>query len=110
MKANYVTLSESAIRRKIEEEYQKKKDQVYEAVMKDVLPQFTAVCLCELSREFGFGEKRLRRFLDGVTSEFEVMNAGVLEKKYSPLDCLKYLREKYEIDVDKELGNESETN
>lgn len=107
MKANYVTLSESAIRRKIEEVYQKKKDQVYENVMKDVLPQFMAVCLCELSREFGFGEKRLRRFLDGIIAEFEVMNAGVLENKYSPLDCLKYLKEKYEIDVDKEFGNES---
>lgn len=34
-----------------EEEYQKKKDQIYESVIQDVLPQFMSVCMVELNAE-----------------------------------------------------------
>ena len=69
MKARLVTLGETEIRRKVEEEYQKKKDEVYEAVINDVLPQFMAVCLCVLNKDHGFGRKRLLSFLDGVKTQ-----------------------------------------
>lgn len=108
MKANYVTLGKSEIRKQVQEEYEKVKDKVYENVMKDVIPQFTAVCMCVLHREYGFGAKRLQHFLDSVTSEFEIMECGIMGRKYDPLDCLKYLKNEYKIDVDKAIGNESE--
>lgn len=104
MKSRIVTMSESEIRRQVKMEYQKIKDTVYENVIKDVIPQFTAVCLCVLNREYGFGMKRLKRFLDSVNSEFEIMDGGFLGRNYDPLDCLKFLKDKYEIDVDKELN------
>lgn len=66
MKARLITIGESEIRQRVEEEYQKKKDQIYESVIQDVLPQFMSVCMVELNKEFGFGEKRLRSVLDGV--------------------------------------------
>ena len=94
MKARLITIGESEIRQRVEEEYQKKKDQIYESVIQDVLPQFMSVCMVELNKEFGFGEKRLRSVLDGV---------GILNHQYSTLDCLTYLKEKYGIDLDKEL-------
>ncbi len=59
MKARLITIGESEIRQRVEEEYQKKKDQIYESVIQDVLPQFMSVCMVELNKEFGFGEKRL---------------------------------------------------
>lgn len=39
MKARLITIGESEIRQRVEEEYQKKKDQIYESVIQDVLPQ-----------------------------------------------------------------------
>ena len=104
MKSRIIT-SHSEVKRLAEKEYLRLKDTVYENVMKDVIPQFTAVCMVILNRENGFGAKRLERFLESVTSEFEIMNRGILGKKYDPLDCLKFLKDKYEIDVDKELNS-----
>lgn len=45
MKARLITIGESEIRQRVEEEYQKKKDQIYESVIQDVLPQFMSVCM-----------------------------------------------------------------
>ena len=99
MKARLITIGESEIRQRVEEEYQKKKDQIYESVIQDVLPQFMSVCMVELNKEFGFGEKRLRSVLDGVKDHFKLMDGvGILNHQYSTLDCLTYLKEKYGID------------
>lgn len=103
MKSRIIT-SHSEVKRLAENEYLRLKDTVYENVIKDVIPQFTAVCMVILNREYGFGMKRLKRFLDSVNSEFEIMDGGFLGRNYDPLDCLKFLKDKYEIDVDKELN------
>lgn len=104
MRARLITIGENEIRKRVEEEYQKKKDQIYESVIQDVLPQFMSVCMVELNKEFGFGEKRLRSVLNGVKSLFKLMDGvGILNHQYSTLDCLAYLKEKYGIDLDKEL-------
>ncbi|MCM1225967.1 MAG: hypothetical protein NC320_00905 [Clostridium sp.] len=105
MKSRIIT-SSSEVRRLAKEEYLRLKDTVYENVIKDVIPQFMGVCMVILNRENGFGEKRLQRFLDSVTSEFEIMNRGVFGRNYDPLDCLKFLKDRYKIDVDKEFGND----
>ena len=71
---------------------------------RNVLPQFMSVCMVELNKEFGFGEKRLRSVLDGVKDHFKLMDGvGILNHQYSTLDCLTYLKEKYGIDLDEEL-------
>lgn len=38
MKARLITIGESEIRQRVEEEYQKKKDQIYESVIKMFFP------------------------------------------------------------------------
>lgn len=103
MKARLVTIGESEIRKQVAEEFDKLKDKVYENAIKDVIPQFTAVCMCILHREYGFGEKRLKHFLNSLNAEFEIMDCGVLGREYSPEDCLNFLKNEYKIDVDKEL-------
>ncbi|MDE5855234.1 MAG: hypothetical protein K2H19_09275 [Ruminococcus sp.] len=106
MKARLVTIGESEIRKQVAEEFDKLKDKVYENVVKNVIPQFTAICMCILHREYGFGEKRLKHFLDSVNAGFEIMYCDIPDKKYSPVDCLNFLKNEYKIDVDKELTNE----
>lgn len=105
MKARVVTVSELEIRKQVKKEFDRLKGDVYDSVVKDVVPQFAAVCLCVLHREYGFGAKRMKRFLDSVNAEFEFMGYGVLGKDYSPQDCLNFLKDEYKIDVDKELEN-----
>ena len=42
--------------------------------------------------------------MDGVKDHFKLMDGvGILNHQYSTLDCLTYLKEKYGIDLDKEL-------
>ncbi len=103
MKARLVTIGESEIRKQVAEEFDKLKDKVYENAIKDVIPQFTAVCMCILHREYGFGEKRLKHFLDSLNAEFEIMDCDVIGREYSPEDCMNFLKNEYKIDVDKEL-------
>lgn len=106
MKARVVTLSELEIRKQVEKEFDRLKADVHDSVVKDVIPQFTAVCLCALHKEYGFGAKRLRRFLDAVNDEFKMMDCGILGKKYDPQACLDFLKNEYKIDVDEEFNNE----
>lgn len=102
MKSRIIT-SQSEVKRFAEEEYLRLRDTVYENVIKDVLPQFISVCMIILNRENGFGKKRLTKLLDSVKAEFKIMNCGIFGKNYDPLDCLEFLKNKYGIDVDKEL-------
>lgn len=98
-----IIVNQTQIKRFAEEEYLRLKDDVYENVIKDVIPQFMSVCMMILNRENGFGKKRLTKLLDSVKAEFIIMNGGIFGKNYDPLDCLKFLKEKYGIDVDDEI-------
>ena len=103
MKARIVT-SEKAIRQKVQEEYQKYKDEVYRQVLEDVIPQVLGVVLLTLNSHFGFGEKRLRRVIAGMKAYFKLMDGvEILNRKLTPLDCLEYLKDKYGIDLDEEV-------
>ena len=102
MKARILT-SEKAVRDKVREEYQKYKDEVYRDVMEDVIPQVLAVVLLTLNKDFGFGEKRLRRCISGMKSYFKLMNTEIFNRKITTLDCLKYLKDEYGIDLDEEV-------
>lgn len=71
--------------------------------MEDVIPQVLAVVLLTLNKDFGFGEKRLRRCISGMKSYFKLMNTEIFNRKITTLDCLKYLKDEYGIDLDEEV-------
>ena len=101
MRANYknkyfVTVED--IEREVKRECDAKIDAVYEEVKKDVVSQIMAVCCMELNKEFGFGEKRLNRFYDGVNNLFKRM---IMDEEFTPINCINLLREKYGINLDK---------
>lgn len=106
MKCNYkskilYTLDE--VKRVVKAECDAKIDEVYENVKTDVAAQIMAVCLTELSSEFGFGEKRLKQFYSGVNDLFSVMATdGIFGKEFNPVNCIEAIREKYGIDLDKQ--------
>ena len=102
MKVRIVT-SESAIRQKVQEEYQKYKDEVYRQVMEDVIPQILAIVFLTLSNDFGFGKKRLLKIISGMKAYCKLMNTEIFNHKFTTLDLIKQLKDKYGIDLDEEV-------
>lgn len=108
MKCNYkskIFCTIEDVERAVKAECDAKIDAVYNTVKQDVAAQIMAVCLTELSSEFGFGEKRLKQFYSGVNDLFSVMATdGIFGKEFNPVNCIEAIREKYGIDLDKREG------
>ena len=86
------------------DEYEKVRDEVYKEALSDVSSQLVSVFLFELNKTYGFGEKRLRDVMDGITSWFSLIcDKSHWRGKFEAEDCIKYLKDKYNIDVDKEM-------
>lgn len=92
----------TVIDREVEKAYNSRIDAVYEDVRKDVAVQIMAVCCCELHTEFGFGKRRLKRFHRGINALLRMMQCGAMGKAFTPVDCIKLLKDKYGIDLDRE--------
>ena len=92
----------TVIDREVEKAYNSRIDAVYEDVRKDVAVQIMAVCCCELHTEFGFGKRRLKRFHRGINALLRMMQGGAMGKSFTPVDCIKMLKDKYGIDLDRE--------
>lgn len=93
----------SVVDQEVEKAYNSRIDAVYEDVRKDVAAQVMAVCCCELHTEFGFGKKRLKRFHRGMNALLRMMQGGAMGKQFTPVDCIKTLKDKYGIDLDREV-------
>jgi phage gp16-like protein len=52
-----------------------------------------------LNKELDFDGTRLRCVADGVKSMVKIMNDKTLSKDFTIDDCVKYLKEKFNIDV-----------
>ena len=115
MKANYkrdketgdilkakMVLTKEEIGKYIEEEWELKRDLVYSEVKNDVANQILAVFFTALHKDFGFGKQRLLRVKESVESYFSLMQKGIFNKPFTPIDCLNYLREEFGIDIDKD--------
>lgn len=114
MKANYrvdkthgvmkdkMVMTEEDIGKYLQEEWDTKVDEVYKSVKVDVSNQILAVFFTALHKDFGFGKKRLLKVKDSVESYFALMQTGIFNKPFSPIDCLNYLKEEFNIDLDKE--------
>lgn len=108
MRANYKNkiVSKDEIKqfadKAVERAYNECIDKVYAEVRRDVAAQIMAVCCCELHTEFGFGKKRLKRFHRGICDLLRLMESGVMNKNFSPVECIELLKNKYGIDLDKD--------
>jgi hypothetical protein len=83
----------------IREEVNKRIEDLYGEVAKDVVAQVSAVFLTVLNKELDFDGTRLRCVADGVKSMVKIMNDKTLSKDFTIDDCVKYLKEKFNIDV-----------
>lgn len=114
MKANYkrnkdgvivpskVVLTTEQIEEALNIEWEKKKEQVYAEIKADVANQVLAVMFTALKVEFGFGKKRLLKVKEATEMQFKLMQEGVFWSEYTPEHCLKYLKDNFGIDLDKD--------
>lgn len=73
---------------------------------KNAVVQTAAVILWTLSASEGFGEKRLRRIMNEVTGTSEDMDGVGFVPPFTSEDCVRYLKEKYGIDLYAEINLE----
>ena len=106
MKAR-VFKTENQIRKIVQDEANKRTTEMYEEAVKDVSYQCFAVMMYVLTRYFGFGKKRLHKVKNLTESEFMLMKIGILGRHYDANDCVRYLKEKYDIDFSKSQYDES---
>lgn len=83
----------------VKDEVYKRIEELYEEIGKDVIAQVSAVYLSVLNKEFEFGETRLKRVFDSTKAMFKLMNDKAFNKNFNPDDCIKYVKDKFNIDV-----------
>lgn len=85
----------------VAEEYEKQAKQLYAEVGRDVVAQIMATCCTVLNKDYGFGQKRLSDFKQGVECLFKMMlTDGILGKPFTTLNCIEYMRDNFGIDFD----------
>lgn len=73
-------------------------EECQDAIVQDAVHQALGVAFFILSRDYGFGRRRLAKLKDEIEAEFKLMQIGVLGKEYNALHVLSYLKETYGID------------
>lgn len=105
MKSNYkehckYSLSRSELTEIIESEVNKKLDDIFLDVCKQILPQYLAIALFELNTDFGFGKKRLNRFKNGIDAYMEISrNDGFCGKAFNAFNVMEELKKRYGIEI-----------
>lgn len=100
MRSNYkkrTFCTDSEIQRYIDDEWDKRTEQVFESCKRDIIAQLMSACCIALANDFGFGKNRLNRFKHSVENALQFEAFG---KKSSTQDCIDLMRNKYGIDFD----------
>lgn len=95
--------SQKEIEKAVRKETQIHLREEYDKISRDISYQALAVAFDCLNKEFGFGEKRLKRLKDLIEASFVAMELGVFGKKYDTLDVAKSLKKKFGIDFTKSM-------
>lgn len=96
--------SRKIIRNATIEEYQKQ----YATQAKDMSVQIIATVLYCFHLK-GWRKKRLYRLFKEINSTYSLMDGAVMGKKFNPDDCKNFIKDKYGIDLDKEVTVEVKT-
>ena len=75
---------------------------------KETAVQLMATVLYAFDKTYGWKKKRLTRAFKVVNDMFKIMDAGCFGKKFNAEDNVKYIKETYGIDLEKEIKIEVE--
>lgn len=91
--------SETQVRAICKRETEKYLSEEYTKIYNDGAYASIATTFYLLSRDFGFGGRRLKKLKKLIEEENLLMSAGVLGKKYDALDIMEHLKTRYGIDL-----------
>lgn len=100
MKARYFA-SQSKIKTAVDREIENRSDSIFRSVAEQMIPQITAVELYVLRTEFGFGKKRLVKFLKGKNDLYDLLsrNEKIAGRKLSTMDIIREMEEYLGIEL-----------
>lgn len=79
-------------------------DEKYLEISENIIKHFLAITLTVLDKEFGFGNVRLKRFLNSLDDVASfIMLDDVLNKKVDINDFSEYISKKHNINLDSKL-------
>ena len=79
-------------------------DEKYLEISENVIKHFLAITLTVLDKEFGFGNVRLKRFLNSLDDIANfIMLDDVLNKKVDINDFSEYIKNKHNINLDSKM-------
>ena len=79
-------------------------DEKYLEISENVIKHFLAIILTVLDKEFGFGNVRLKRFLNSLDDIANfIMLDDVLDKKVDINDFSEYIKNKHNINLDSKM-------
>lgn len=118
MKANYKRLkngsigkgtlcfTEKELKQYVDEEWEKKQNEVYKIAVKDVSAQLLAVFFSTLYQPpYKWRKKRLMEFKRNVEFMFQTMTTGVLGRDFTTEHCIEFMKKEFGIDFDEEMKN-----
>lgn len=101
--------TESEAKREVKREAADEWERLWRQCAADLTPQIEATILWTIATRFGWGKKRLRKLVDALHDTNELMsNPSPLHHRFSPLELIDIIKDKYDIDLRKELPAEVE--
>lgn len=87
-------------RRFINDKVSEYRTEIFKDVAQDIGSQFMAMALYTLEKQYGWKQKRLSDFLEAVKDMSKGLDTMTFRKKQGALEVKRYLKEKYQIDVE----------
>ena len=108
--SNRVYTTEKQIHNAVEAEIDSVRLTIYEAAVQDITVQTLATVLKTLETCYGWKEQRLKQFIQHLHDTEDLMvNPSPLHHRFTHLDNEKYMKETYNIDLEKEFPAHVET-
>lgn len=97
-----VSISQKELEAVIDAEVQKR----YRDIVSTACVNTMSLVLFTLDKQYGFRKRRLWRFLGEMTASDKLLTDGIFGKKANNEELLGYLKDRYYIDLEKELTRE----
>ena len=99
MRAGGKRVSKAQVKKEVEKKYK----EIFDLAVDEVTYQIYAVMLTTLDKSYGWREKRLRKFIKEVEVIVKLMVDNPMRGEFDAYQCEEYLKNKYGIDLRKEV-------
>ena len=101
-RGRYTSTTEAG--REVSREVVNKKEEIFREAVDDIYVQLIASVFWTMHTRFGWGKKRLGYLLEALKDTRELMdNPSPLHHRFGPIECEEIIKDKYGIDLAKEL-------